>query len=63
MAYRKKLPQGEDDLNPSNHWEQPHTIPMWHFDRSPVMIQVEYQINPENQSAFLSKLHQLAEQP
>ncbi|UAX41890.1 MFS transporter [Pasteurella canis] len=62
LAYRKKLPQGEDDLNPSNHWEQPHTHSDVALDRSPVMIQVEYQINPENQSAFLSKLHQLAEQ-
>ncbi|QGM81672.1 MFS transporter [Otariodibacter oris] len=61
LANKAKLPLGEDDLSPANHWEAPHTHDNIPLHRSPVMIQVEYRINKDDQKAFLRKLKKFAE--
>jgi MFS family permease len=51
--HRIKLPAGEADLQPSNHWPEPMlSAPVAH-DRGPVMIQVEYRIRKDELPEFL----------
>ncbi|MDR7332875.1 MFS transporter [Roseateles asaccharophilus] len=54
--HRIKLPTGEADLQPSNHWPEPLlSAPVAH-DRGPVMIQVEYRIRRDDLPAFLQAM-------
>src|SRR5690606_24128010 len=53
ISHRLKLPQGEADLVPSNHWPEPLTTTPIEHDRGPVMILIEYRVLPENRAAFL----------
>lgn len=57
-----KLPTGDVDLTPSNHWPEPLLAAPVEDDRGPVLITVEYRIAPENRAAFLAALDRLAEQ-
>ena len=60
IAHRIKLPEGEADLAPSNHWPEPLlSAPVAH-DRGPVMVQIEYRIRAEDQPAFLQALEKLS---
>ncbi|RZL09030.1 MAG: MFS transporter, partial [Rubrivivax sp.] len=60
VFHRIKLPTGEADLQPANHWPEPMlTEPVAH-DRGPVMIQVEYRIRKADQPAFLQAIQQLS---
>lgn len=59
-AHRVKLPKGEADLVPSNHWPEPLTAAPVDYDRGPVLIQIEYRIAPEDHPAFLKTLTQLS---
>lgn len=60
VAHRIKLPAGDADLVPSNHWPEPLTaVPVDH-DRGPVLVQIEYRIAPENRSDFLKALARLS---
>lgn len=59
-AHRVKLPQGEADLVPSNHWPEPLTAAPVDHDRGPVLIQITYRIAPENRAAFLQALARLS---
>lgn len=58
--HRVKLPVGEADLQPSNHWPEPLTAAPVAHDRGPVMVQVEYRIKPEDRTAFLSAIERLS---
>lgn len=60
VAHRLKLPKGELDLMPSNHWPEPLTAAPVEHDRGPVLILIEYRIVPENRSAFLQALSRLS---
>jgi quinol monooxygenase YgiN len=60
LAHRIRLPSGDADLEPSNHWPEPLTEQPVDNDRGPVMIQVEYQVAPEQRPAFLAAIHQLS---
>lgn len=60
VAHRLKLPKGELDLMPSNHWPEPLTAAPVEHDRGPVLILIEYRIAPENRSAFLQALSRLS---
>ena len=53
VFHRVKLPAGEADLQPSNHWPEPLLAEPVAHDRGPVMIQVEYRIRKEDRAAFL----------
>lgn len=59
-AHRVKLPKGEDDLAPSNHWPEPLTAAPVDNDRGPVLIQIEYRIAPQDRGDFLRALARLS---
>ena len=62
ITMRFKLQLGEGmDLSPSMHWPQPITDVDVQQDRGPVMITVEYQINPEDQANFYLAMNKLKE--
>ncbi len=54
--YRVKLPAGEADLMPSNHWPEPLTAAHVERDRGPVIILIEYRIRPEDRAAFMDAI-------
>ncbi|WP_246704428.1 MFS transporter [Rhizobium sp. P32RR-XVIII] len=57
---RIKLPAGEADLVPSNHWPEPLTAEPVEHDRGPVLILIEYRVHKEQQAEFLKFLAQLS---
>ena len=60
---RWRLQTGESlDLNPSMHWPQPVLAHEVDADRGPVLVTVEYKIDPENRASFLNALMMLADQ-
>lgn len=62
IFHRVKLPTGEADLQPSNHWPEPLLAEPVAHDRGPVMIQIEYRIRKEDRAAFLRAVHRLSQQ-
>ena len=58
--HRVRLPSGEADLQPSNHWPEPLLAQPVAHDRGPVMIQVEYRIRLADRPAFLAALRRLS---
>jgi len=61
-SHSLKLPKGEIDLVPSNHWPEPLTASPVEHDRGPVLILIEYRIEPANRAAFLKALTKLSEE-
>lgn len=59
-AHRFKLPRGEADLAPSRHWPEPLTAAPVDHDRGPVLILIEYRIDPGDRADFLALLARLA---
>ncbi|MBN6150535.1 MFS transporter [Xanthomonas sp. AmX2] len=58
--HRLRLPTGDADLQPSNHWPEPLlNAPVAH-DRGPVMVQVEYRVRIADRAPFLHALRQLS---
>ncbi|WP_459615529.1 MFS transporter [Bordetella sp. 2513F-2] len=55
-SHALKLPRGEADLVPSNHWPEPLTAAPVDHDRGPVLILIEYRIDPSDRAAFLKAL-------
>lgn len=60
--HRVRLPKGEADLQPSNHWPEPLVAEPIAHDRGPVMIQVEYRIRKQDRPAFLQALQRLSQE-
>ncbi len=60
VMHRVKLPRGDADLVPSNHWPEPLVAIPVAQDRGPVMITVEYRIDPQQRGPFLHALSRLA---
>jgi MFS family permease len=60
VMHRVKLPLGEADLVPSNHWPEPLIATPVAHDRGPVMILIEYRVDKPNRSAFLHLLDNLS---
>lgn len=60
LFHRIKLPTGEADLQPSNHWPEPMLAEPVAHDRGPVMIQIEYRIRKADREAFLAALRRLS---
>lgn len=60
VMHRMKLPAGEADLTPSNHWPEPLTPDPIEHDRGPVLILIEYRILRENRVPFFAGLKRLA---
>jgi quinol monooxygenase YgiN len=61
LTWRWKLHTGTAiDLTPSMHWPTPVTALEVEPDRGPVLVTVEYRIDPYNREAFLRALEKLA---
>jgi MFS family permease len=60
VLHRVKLPAGEANLVPSNHWPEPLTADPVPHDRGPVLILIEYRVARRDQPSFLRALHQLS---
>ncbi|MEH6721348.1 MAG: MFS transporter [Aurantimonas endophytica] len=54
------LPSGDDDLAPSNHWPEPIVAAPIVGDQGPVLIQIEYRIDPTDREPFLAAISKLA---
>jgi quinol monooxygenase YgiN len=53
---RWRLPDDNLDLSPSLHWPAPVVAEPLPGDRGPVMVTVEYTVEPENRAAFAEAL-------
>jgi predicted MFS family arabinose efflux permease len=62
LLHRVKMPAGETDLAPSNHWPEPLLVEPVAHDRGPVVILIEYRIRKDQRPAFLRALHRLSEE-
>ncbi|AZO81927.1 MULTISPECIES: MFS transporter [unclassified Bosea (in: a-proteobacteria)] len=60
VMHRIRLPAGEADLAPSNHWPEPLTSPAVHNDRGPVLILIEYNVREADREAFLRAINALS---
>jgi quinol monooxygenase YgiN len=61
LTWRWKLQTGAAiDLTPSMHWPAPVLTREVEPDRGPVLVTVEYRIEPRNREAFLAALETLA---
>lgn len=58
--HRFKLPTGEADLVPSNHWPEPLVSDHIEHDRGPVLVLIEYRIRRGDRAAFLDALDRLS---
>ena len=60
IAHRIKLPRGDADLVPSNHWPEPLTATPVEHDRGPVLILIEYNVLAAERGPFLRALAKLS---
>ncbi len=60
VMHRVKLPAGEADLAPSNHWPEPLTAAAIENDRGPVLILIEYRVAATDRAAFLRAINALS---
>lgn len=60
VMHRVKLPRGDADLVASNHWPEPLQAEPVAHDRGPVLITIEYRIDPARRTAFLHALSNLS---
>src|SRR5260370_38713086 len=59
LTWRWKLQTGANvDFSPSMHWPDPVTTHAVEADRGPVLVTIEYRIDPKNRRAFLQSLGQ-----
>ena len=60
LTWRWTLQQGAAlDLSPSHHWGKPQTHEEIDNDRGPVLVKIEYRIDPKDRAAFLRALDEL----
>jgi MFS family permease len=63
LTWRWKLQTGAGlDLTPSMHWPEPIVAHEVETDRGPVLVTIEYRINPQDREAFLAALEKLGRQ-
>ncbi|HIV71689.1 MAG TPA: MFS transporter [Candidatus Aquabacterium excrementipullorum] len=60
VFHRLRLPKGEADLQPSQHWPEPLVAEPVAHDRGPVMVQIEYRVLHKDRKAFLHALKRLS---
>ncbi len=60
LLRRKALPQGEADLQPALHWQEPAVAQSIDERRGPVMVQIHYRVAEEDRPAFLAAINKLA---
>jgi MFS family permease len=60
LTWRWRLQQETaPDLSPSHHWSMPRTYEEIDNNRGPVLVKIEYQIDPKNRTEFLRALDEL----
>ena len=60
LTWRWRLQQGAAlDLSPSQHWSMPQTREEIDNNRGPVLVKIEYRIDPKDRIAFLRALDEL----
>src|SRR5271163_3513799 len=59
LTWGWKLQRGALDLSPSQHWSLPETREEIDNDRGPVMVKIEYRIDPKDSAAFVRALDEL----
>jgi predicted MFS family arabinose efflux permease/quinol monooxygenase YgiN len=62
VMHRIKLPSGDVDMVPSNHWPEPLVAEPVAHDRGPVLILIEYRVAKHHRTAFLHALHEMSEE-
>jgi predicted MFS family arabinose efflux permease/quinol monooxygenase YgiN len=63
LSWPWRLHKGEAvDLSPSLHWNAPETAEQIPDDRGPVLVKIEYRIDPKDRTAFLRALDELGEE-
>ena len=63
LSWPWKLHDGEAiDLSPSLHWKPPHAAEDVADDRGPVLVKIEYWIDPKDREAFLRAMDELGEE-
>jgi MFS family permease len=60
IMHRMKLPTGDADLVPSNHWPEPLVAEPVANDRGPVLILIEYNVERQHRTAFLHAIDELS---
>ena len=60
IMQRIKLPAGEADLAPSNHWPEPLVAAEVANDRGPVLILIEYRVPAADREVFLRAINALS---
>ena len=60
LTLRWRLQQGASlDLSPSQHWSMPQTYAEIDNNRGPVLVKIEYRIDPKDRVAFLRALDEM----
>ena len=59
LTWRWKLQHGTLDLSPSQHWTLPETREQIDNDRGPVLVKIEYRIDPRDSADFVRALDEL----
>ena len=63
LSWPWKLQQSEAvDLSPSLHWRPPESAEDVAEDRGPVLVKIEYWIDPKDRAAFLRAMDELGEE-
>lgn len=62
IFHRVKLPSGDADLQPSNHWPEPLLAEPVAHDRGPVMVQIEYRVQRSDLPAFFAAMQHVAKE-
>jgi Transmembrane secretion effector len=63
LTWRWRLPDAEAiDLSPSLHYKPPQSAEEIPDDRGPVLVKIEYWIDPKNRDKFLRAIDELGEQ-
>jgi MFS family permease len=63
LSWPWKLEQSEaKDLSPSLHWGSPRSAEEIADDRGPVLVKIEYRIDPKDRARFLRALDELGEE-
>lgn len=57
---RLKIPKGEADLQPSDHWPEPLMAQPVENDRGPVLVTVEYRVDLADRKIFVATLQRLS---
>lgn len=60
MAMFVRLPREGADLSPANAWPEPASAGAIHGERGPVLVTVEYRIDPQDRKAFLEAMQHLS---